>query len=334
MMMCSSSIDHRQNGPGLLKPYRADGPQNPGERPNVHRDARFFGHAPTVLLLSEMTGQDVLGPDGRVAGRVADLTVRLGEHAGQHLVERLLVRRRRAPDLLLPWTEIESFESTCVMLRDPLDPTSFMISSATEALGADEILLVRDVIDTQIIDIADQRLARVADVVLTRTATDRLELVGVEVGFGGVLRRLGLHRLAARAHEDVVTWTDLHLTSERGHAVQLATPRSAVHHLDAAGLAALVSKLDTDSATEVLTAAGPSVAADVVGIAHPIVGERVLRAMPDADAAQIVAAMPQEHATRWRKRLAHSPVLLGRRFIRSGVWPRRSQSRAANRAAP
>jgi MgtE intracellular N domain len=270
-----------------------------------------------------MTGQDVLCPDGRVAGRLADLTVRLDEHAGPHLVERLLVQRHRAPDLLMPWAAIESFENTCVLIHGPDDPISFAITSTTEALSDDEILLVRDVIDTQIVDVVGQRLARVADVVLTRIANDRLELVGVEVGFGGVLRRLGLHRLAARADEDVVTWTDLHLTSERGHAVQLATPRSAVHHLDAAGLAALVSRLDTESATEILAAAGPGVAADVVGIAHPVVGERVLRAMPDTDAAQIVAAMPAERATRWRARLAHAPALLGRRFIRSRVWPRR-----------
>ena len=270
-----------------------------------------------------MTGQDVLGPDGQVVGRLADLTVRLDEQAGPHLVERLLVRRHRAPDLLMPWVAIESFENTCVLIHGTDDLTSFAITSTTEALSDDEILLVRDVIDTQIIDVVGQRLARVADVVLTRTANDRLELVGVEVGFGGVLRRLGLHRLAARADEDVVVWTDLHLTSERGHAVQLATPRSAVHHLDAAGLAALVSKLDTESATEILAAAGPVVAADVVGIAHPVVSERVLRAMPDTDAAQIVAAMPAEHASRWHTLLAHSPALLGRRFIRSRVWPRR-----------
>ncbi len=280
-----------------------------------------------------MTGQDVLGTDGRVVGRLADLTVRLDEQAGPHLVERLLVRRHRAPDLLVPWAAIESFESTCALLRGPDDTISFAIASTTEALSDDEILLVRDVIDTQIIDVVGQRLARVADVVLTRTANDRLEPVGVEVGFGGVLRRLGLHRLAARADEDVVTWTDLHLTSERGHAVQLATPRSAVHHLDAAGLAALVSKLDTESATEILAAAGPDMAADIVGIAHPVVSERVLRAMPDTDVAQIVAAMPAQHATRWRARLAHSPVLLGRRFIRSRVWPRRRHSPIRRRGA-
>ena len=281
-----------------------------------------FGHAPRVLLLSRMTGQDVLGPDGRVSGRLADLTVRLDGQARPHLVERLLVRRHRAADLLVPWAAIESFENTCVLIRDTDDLTAFAITSTTDALGGDEIRLVRDVLDTQIVDLVGQRLARVADVVLTRTADDRLELVGAEVGFGGVVRRLGLRRLTARDGEDCVAWTDLHLTSERGHAVQLATPRSAVHHLDAAGLAALVSKLDTESAAEVLTVRGSRVAADVVRAAHPEVGERMLRAMPETDATQILAAMPPQHATRWRARLAHSPALLGRRFIRSRVWPR------------
>lgn len=282
-----------------------------------------------MLFLSRVTGQDVLGFDGRTLGHLADLTVRLDEQAGPHLVERLLVQRHRAPDLLVPWAAVESFENTCVLIRGTDDPTTFAIGSTTDALGDDEILLVRDVLDTQIVDVVGQRLARVADVVLTRTADDRLELVGAEVGFGGVVRRLGLRRLAARDGEDCVAWTDLHLTSERGHAVQLATQRSAVHHLDAAGLAALVSRLDVESATEVLATAGPRVAADVVRAAHPIVGERVLRAMPGADAAKIVAAMPAEHASRWRVRLAHSPALLGRRFIRSRVWPRRRHTRTA-----
>lgn len=282
---------------------------------------RAVGHAPDVLLLSRLTGQEVRGPDGRIAGRLADLTVRLGDQTGPTLVERLLVRGRGAPDLLVPRAAVAAFQRPGIVLAE--DPERFAITSTLEALADDEILLARDVLDTQIVDIAGQRLARVADVILARAPGDRLELVGVEVGFGGVLRRLGLHRLAARAREDAVAWTDLHLTSERGHAVQLATPRSTVHHLDARGLAVLVSRLDTESATEVLTAKGPGVAADVVRASHPVVGERVLRAMPESTAYDIVAAMPADHATRWRRRLADSPALLGRRFLRSHVWPRR-----------
>jgi hypothetical protein len=45
--------------------------------------------------------------------------------------------------------------------------------------------------------------------------------------------------------------------------------------------------------------------------------------MPRENAARIVAAMPEEHATHWRARLARTPALPGRRFLRSRVWPRR-----------
>ena len=284
-----------------------------------------------MLSLSQVTGQDVWGPDGQVLGRVADLTTRLDDQAGPHLAERILVCRRGA-DLLIPWAAIESFEQTGVLIHGNDDPTTFAITSTVGALADDEILLARDVLDTQIVDIAGRRMARVADVILTRCANGRLELVGVDVGFAAVLRRLGLRRLAAHISEDIVAWTDLHLTSERGHAVQLATPRSAVHHLDAAALAALISRLDVESATEVLALRGPRVAADAIRAA-PVVGERVLRAMPDEAAEHIVAAMPAEHATRWRARIAHTPMLLGRRFIRSRVWPRRRHAPASGRRA-
>ncbi len=295
---------------------------------------RQRGHARGVLSLSRELGQDVEASDGRIVGQVADLTVTLGGEEGPHTVARLLVRRRHESGVLVPWDQVASFEHTGVLLRPGAVLSRLTTSGELLELGADELLLVRDVLDTQIVDVAGQRLARVADVVLTRTSDARLELVGVEVGFGSVLGRLGLHRLAARAGDDVVPWTDLHLTSERGHSVQLATPRAAVHHLDAAGLATLVAHLDTPAAVDVLTDAGPEAAAGAVLGSHPSVGERVLRAMPDADAAEIVGAMPDEHAHRWRHRLARAPRLGGRPFVRSRVWHRRRATSAPPTTSP
>jgi Mg/Co/Ni transporter MgtE len=105
--------------------------------------------------------------------------------------------------------------------------------------------------------------------------------------------------------------------------VQLATPRSAVHRLGARDLAALVSRVDTDAATEILAARESGTAAAAVAASHPDVGERMLRAMTEPEVARIVAAMPAEHARRWRQRLAQSPGLFGRRILRSRVWPHR-----------
>ncbi len=276
-----------------------------------------------MLLLSRIAGQVVLGADGRTIGRLADLTADLVEESGPHLVDRVVVARRRAGRLVVPWEQVATLEhGRLVLACDGPDTEVYAVDDITAALGDREILLVRDVLDTQVVDVVGQRLARVADVVLARTPEGRLELMGVDVGFNGVLRRLGLPALE-KAGADIVAWSDLHLASERGHSVQLATPRAAVHRLNPRELAGLLSRLDTESATEILAVKGPGVAAEVVRAAHPAVGERVLRAMPEPEAARIVAAMPAEHAGRWREVLGHAPALLGRQFLRSRVWPRR-----------
>ncbi|WP_123024442.1 PRC-barrel domain-containing protein [Mycolicibacterium stellerae] len=251
-----------------------------------------------MLLLSRIAGLDVRGSDGRVLGRVADMTAGLGVDEMAALVERILVRRKHELDLLVPWETVKAFKPNAIELTS--NGADFAVASVHDALHLDEIWLMRDVLDTQIVDIAGQRLARVADVVLAHRPNRRLELVGVEVGFGAVLRRLGLGKVASRARGDVVAWTDLHLTSERGHAVQLATPRSAIHLLDVRGLAALIARLDIEAATEVLAAKGPDLAAEVIRASHPAVGERILRAMSGAPSA-----------------------LRDRHFLRSRVWPRR-----------
>lgn len=273
-----------------------------------------------VLELSRGIGREVLGPDRAAVGRLTDLSVRLDGHpdadGAPHRVHRLLIHPRRGPDVLVPWEAVAALHAGQVVL-DTADLDAFPIGGPV-ALQPDEILLARDVLDTQVVDVVGHRLARVAEVLLARTRDSGLEVAGVEVGFRGVLRRLGLRRAAVG--EDVVAWPDLHLTSERGHRVQLSTPRAAVHRLDPRALAALVSRLDTDAATEILASREPAVAADAVAVAPPEVSERVLRAMPSALAARIVAAMPLEHARHWRARLARTP---GRRFLRSRAWPHR-----------
>ncbi len=103
-----------------------------------------------VLLLSRETGQRVHGPDGQSIGRLADLSADLDRNMGPHLVERLLVRRRGAPDLLVPWTAIDSFEHSGVRMAARDDPDTFAISCTSDGLGAEEILLVRDATDEEI----------------------------------------------------------------------------------------------------------------------------------------------------------------------------------------
>ena len=180
-----------------------------------------------------------------VIGKLRDLTARLGvEHP---VVHRLVIGSRRGLTHLVPWTAVATFEPSEIQLRDvgPLNP--FLIGRRELPLEPDELLLVRAVLDTQIIDVVGHRRLRVADVVITRLADGRLEVAAVDVGGAAVWRRLGLQWLSQRFARRPGDWKDLHLTSARGHDVHLATTTAAVHQLDAQGLAELLTRLDLTS---------------------------------------------------------------------------------------
>lgn len=69
-----------------------------------------------VLLLTRVLGRTVSGPDGEAVGRLADFIVRLSDSSAPQLVDRLVVSRRRAPALLLPWDLVSDVRSGRVVL--------------------------------------------------------------------------------------------------------------------------------------------------------------------------------------------------------------------------
>ena len=70
-----------------------------------------------------------------------------------------------------------------VHLRDGATPID--VGTGPVPLGPDELLLARDVLDTQIVDTAGRRVQRVGDVLLVRLPDSHLEVVAVDVGIGG-----------------------------------------------------------------------------------------------------------------------------------------------------
>jgi sporulation protein YlmC with PRC-barrel domain len=271
-----------------------------------------------VLILSRATGRSVRAADGRVVGKLRDLTARIGvEHP---MVYRLVIGSRRGPTYLVPWAAVTAFEPPEIQLCDvgPLD--RFLISRGEIPLERDELLLVRDVLDTQIVDVVGHRLSRVSDVVITRAADGRLEVVAVDVGGAAVCRRLGLRRLGERLGRRAVDWSDLHLTSARGHDVHLATTTAALHQLDAQGLAELLTRLDLTSATEIVKTVGPVRAAGAVARAHPTVGRRIILSLEPQEAAKVIDELPAGAGEHYRRVVSSRTPLTGRRFRRSRGW--------------
>lgn len=106
----------------------------------------------------------------------------------------------------------------------------------------DLVWLRRAVLDRQVIDTAGWRVTRVADLLL-HVGDVAIEVVAVDLSLAGVLRRLGLRRLATRLRAHAVAPRDVHLPHAAGAGLTLPVARAALHDLEAEAAAALLARL-------------------------------------------------------------------------------------------
>jgi sporulation protein YlmC with PRC-barrel domain len=276
---------------------------------------------PDVVLLSKLLGRKVLAPDGSVLGRLRDLTVTV--RAEHPTVTGLVVGSSRGSTRLLPWSSVSGItEQDPVRLLEMSAATNRPLPERDLPLAAHELLLARDVVDTQVVDLQDFRLSRVSDLYLACQPDGVVEVAAAEVGFAAVLRRMGLGRMGRHLRPVVVDWTDLHLTSRRGHELQLGSGSAAFHSLDSHGMAELLSRVSTEHATELIRALPPGHAAAVIHHSHPATGRRLIRALRPDDASLLVAAANPAHAPRLAELQDESSAPTRRRLLRTAGWRR------------
>jgi sporulation protein YlmC with PRC-barrel domain len=269
------------------------------------------------LYLSRLTGQPVVTPDRVRIGRLVDMTVLLDiEHP---VVHRVAIGSGRRIRYLVPWRVAREFtEPQFTLAADRAAMAQYRVDRRPP-LEDKELFLCRDVLDTQVVDLAGQRLARVSDVLMTRHPDDEVAIDAVDVGLGSLLRRMGLARLGASLGPVAVDWEDLHLTSSRGHLVQLSTSTTGMHTLDARGLAELLARISTDKAADVIRTVGPERSAEALQASHPILRRRLVQSLAPDDVQEVIAAAPPATA-RHLAELRRTDVPPGRRLLRTAGW--------------
>jgi sporulation protein YlmC with PRC-barrel domain len=213
----------------------------------------------TTLGLTECLGLPILDADGVRVGRLSDLAAHLDDDVP--VVSRLRFRTRRLGGQHdIPFSAVAGMDASGIRLGVPADEL------VEGPLREDELLLRRHVLDAQIVDVVGRRLTRVEDVLLERDGPS-LRVVAVEVGTGAALRRLGLARLAARLTTHIVPWDALHITSGRGHALQVEATASALHGLGPEEVADLAGRLPAHHAEQLLARlpSGTAAAARALG---------------------------------------------------------------------
>jgi CBS domain-containing protein len=269
-------------------------------RRREHRTQRLLTNravADALISVAGLVGRTVRDRSGVEVGRVSDLVVRWqGEPYPPvtGLVGR--VGRRTA---YVPIEHVEAIRTDGVTLAS----TRVDLRDFERREG--EVVLNGDVVDHQLVDVDGVRVVRAADLYLARVG-DEYRLVGVDVGFQTLLRRLGPPRWRKRPTPDrVIDWAAIQPfgTAARGGAgvgppgpVRLHTGNQALRRLRPGELADLLEELGRDERQELLAQLEPETAADALEEMDADHLGALLRESPTEHAATLLAEMEPDEA--------------------------------------
>lgn len=131
--------------------------------------------------LSDIQHRRVLDAGGDALGHLRDLAVMPGERIP---AVQWAILAKRDGERVLRWSDL-AIEPAHVRLRRRLE------GLPPEALPAGAIRLGRDLLDQEIVDGAAAAAGRVTDLQLEESA-GQLRLLGADVGYRGLLRRIGI----------------------------------------------------------------------------------------------------------------------------------------------
>lgn len=247
----------------------------------------------TLISLVGIVGTSVRNQAGEDVGRLVDVVARVHGDERYPPVTGLVVRvgRRRA---FLDAGAIQTVDHGGVTLRTAkLDLRDFRRRPG-------EVMLARDLLDHQLVDVDGVQVIRAADLYLAPVG-DRLRLVGVDVSVQSLLRRLGPKALRGRPTPDrVIDWDAVQpfgdqLTSGPA-TVKLRTANRGLPRLRPGELADLLEDLRRPARQELLAALEPEQAADALEEMEPEELQALLREVDPSQAGSLIAAMESDEA--------------------------------------
>lgn len=245
---------------------------------------------PEVLHLSAVVGARLLDAEGGALGRVDDLISRLG--IDDHPPVTGLLATVAGRQTYVPADLIADIGARGVILHVPrLDLRPF-------ARRPEEVLLRKDVLDRQLINIDGARLVRANEIELARAA-GRWRVVGVDTGPRGAVRRLLPRALAGRvALGTFLDWASIEPFVGHVPTVRLKVPHPKLARLHPAQIADLVEAASHEEGEEIIAAVGADGAreADVFEELDEQHRREFVRERSDEDVVAVLARMASDDA--------------------------------------
>jgi flagellar motility protein MotE (MotC chaperone)/sporulation protein YlmC with PRC-barrel domain len=251
------------------------------------------------IALSELLGAPVLDGTGKVAGRVREVAISPPHDPVR--VSAFIIRTRSGDRMLAPE---KVAEIGARLLRSSDDASNWPPFNGTEGL----LLLERDLLDQQIIDVHGRKVVRVNDLDFVTEQSNHhptLKVGEVDVGARGAVRRLlkgvvpwfALNTLLAKIPPRVIPWEFVDLIeTDPARRVKLKISHERLARLHPADIADIVEELAPAEREAVFETLDEGVAAEALEEVHPKLQASILESLDSDRAADIVEEMDPDAA--------------------------------------
>ncbi len=251
------------------------------------------------IALSSILGASVYDSSGAFAGHVREVAVSPRDDPNR--ISDFVVKTREG-DRLLPVRQVKTLVGPNIQANSTLQDWSPLASS--EGM----LLLERDLLDQQIIDVSGRKVVRVNDVDLRReqvNGTVKLKLGRVDIGLRGAIRRLlkglapnrAIEALATRMPEKSIPWEAVDLIeTDPARRVHLKLEYERLSKLHPADIADILEELAPAEREAVFGSLDEEVAAEALEEIDPKMQVELMRSIQSEKAADIVEEMDPDAA--------------------------------------
>ena len=258
------------------------------------------------VFVSEVLGKPVLDAASEEVGRVKDFIVSPGEIFPK---VAFVVVTGPLGMMVIPWEQVAFFNKKFLSLN------VLQQEIKSDELKESDILISRDILDKQIVDVDGAKVVRVNDLKLGNVK-GYFCLVAADVGIRGLIRRLLGRQLKDQlgriihhrfAHR-LIGWNYLEPLKPNITRLTLSVPRRMLNKMHPADLAAVISQmpakdridfyesLDLKVAAEALHELEPTTQTEIIGKIDPDHAVDILELMPPDEAADVLGDLPAPKA--------------------------------------
>lgn len=268
----------------------------------INREPQVF------LFLSDILGKNIVNTQGKLIGHVYDLAAEIVEP--YPVVTGLTPGPSRSKKpLFLPWKKVVDLDEEVVVNTNSPDEFSEL------KLRSGELLLRDDLLDKQVVDTDGAKIRRVNDLQFLETKK-KLHLVHVDVGFRGLIRRVGMVKALDvlcrwlfdyRLSDQLISWKfvqpllspdllQLNIAQNRLSQIHPADLADILEDLDIKQRTAVFQALDVETAAETLEETDPKIQVSLINDLNSETASNIIEEMSLSEAADLLGDLPKAKA--------------------------------------